>query len=157
MNSLAFGRKSCGKVEPISQESPQIFEVDSATVSRRKLFVSSILPLSTLLASTIPPPASAKYVLNDDGDYDEVAEEDWQTVWKQRLDKANSMSTDEIFNAARGAGNLELKENESDASRKRRAMSACRDNDLRAKSGVKDAKECNKRVMDGDVDFILDK
>jgi hypothetical protein len=67
------------------------------------------------------------------------------------------MSKDEIFNAARGAGNLQLKDGEeSDASRKRRAMSACRDSNLRSKAGVNDAKTCNNRVMIGDSRFILD-
>ena len=44
---------------------------------------------------------------------------------------------------------------ESDASKKRRAMSACRDSGLRSKVGVPDVKACNSRVMGGDVDFIL--
>ncbi len=134
--------------------------------------------MATLSTSTIaivasaPAPANAKYVLNDDGDYDEVQEEDWQTVWKSRLNKANGMSRDEIFAAARGAGNTELKlregEEESDASKKRRAMSACRDGGLRAKAaaaaaaaagggggGGLDQQSCNKRVMGGEFDFIL--
>lgn len=131
---------------------------DTNTLSRRGMIFSSVvasfgatLPLSSM-------PANAKYVLNEDGDYEEVSEEDWQTAWKQRLDKAQSMSTGEIFNAARGAGNIDLKEGEeSDASKKRRAMSACRDGDLRRKAGVKDSKDCNSRVMAGDVNFILEK
>ncbi len=125
-------------------------------ISRRKMIMSGFLSFSAILASTTP--VAAKYVLNDDGDYEEVSEEDWQTVWKQRLDKANNMSTDEIFAAARGAGNLDLKEgDESDASKKRRAMSACRDSGLRTKAGVPDVKACNTRVMDGDFEFILPK
>ena len=68
------------------------------------------------------------------------------------------MSSDEIFAAARGAGNTDLREGEeSAASKKRRAMSACRDSGLRAKAGVGDVKTCNSRVMGGDVDFILGK
>jgi len=68
------------------------------------------------------------------------------------------MSKDEIFEAARGAGNLELKEGEeSDAARKRRAMSACRDKDIRATigNGSMNLKGCNVRVMAGETDFIL--
>lgn len=123
-------------------------------LSRRNMIISGLVSLSTVSLSTTP--ANAKYVLNDDGDYDEVSEEDWQTAWKQRLDKANSMSKDEIFAAARGAGNRDLMEGEeSDASKKRRAMSACRDSGLRSKVGVPDVKACNSRVMGGDVDFIL--
>ena len=111
--------------------------------------------LSTIALASAPDAADAKYVLNDDGEYDEVQEEDWQTAWKSRLDKASGMSKDEIFAAARGAGNTELKEGEeSDASKKRRAMSACRDSGLRAKAGV-DQKSCTQRVMGGELDFIL--
>ena len=67
------------------------------------------------------------------------------------------MTTDEVFAAARGAGNLDLRDGpETDASRKRRAMSSCRDAGLRDKAGVKEnAKECNARVISGEVDFIL--
>lgn len=98
----------------------------------------------------------ARYILNDDGDYEEIEEEAWQTVWKQRLDKASSMSKDEIFNAARGAGNMNLKDGEeSEASRKRRAMSNCRNKDIRKSVGLKDEKQCTARVMSGDFDFIF--
>lgn len=122
--------------------------------------VRDYLPRRTFLVSSvallIPKPAGARYVLNEEGDYDEVEDKDWQTTWKERMDKAQSMSTDEIFNAARGAGNLDLKEGpESDASRKRRAMSACRDAELRKKAGAAEAKECNARVLQGETDFIL--
>jgi len=112
----------------------------------------------TLTTLTAPPPANARYVLDEEGEYVELQEEDWKTAWKSRLDKAQSMSKDEIFEAARGAGNLELKEGEeSDAARKRRAMSACRDGGIRAKAGGNgmDLKACNNRVMAGETDFIL--
>jgi hypothetical protein len=57
-----------------------------------------------------PSTALARYVLDEEtGDYVEVDETDWQTAWKQRLDKASTMSMDEIVQAARGAGNVELK------------------------------------------------
>jgi hypothetical protein len=66
------------------------------------------------------------------------------------------MSTEDVFAAARGAGNMDLKDGEeSDASKRRRAMSACRDSGARAKAGVADSKECNTRVFRGDYDFIL--
>ena len=124
-------------------------------LSRRKMVLSSLASFSAIVSTSSA--ANARYVLNDEtGDYDEVTDEDWQTSWKQRLDKANSMSSDEIFAAARGAGNMNLKEGEeSEASKKRRAMSACRDSGIRAKAGV-DAKSCNSRVMGGELDFILD-
>jgi hypothetical protein len=123
--------------------------------SRRKMLASSLISLSTIMIPLVSP-ANARYVLNEEtGDYDEVTDEDWQTAWKQRAEKAQSMSKDEIFNAARGAGNTDLREGEeSDASKKRRAMSACRDSVLREKAGLKDVKSCNSRVFSGDVDLI---
>ena len=112
---------------------------------------------SVATALVIPGVANAsKFVLNEEGEYEEIEEGDWQSTWKERLDKAQSMTPDEIFAAARGAGNMNLKEGvESDASRKRRAMSGCRDTGLREKAGVKDAKDCTARVLSGDFDFIL--
>lgn len=121
----------------------------SQTVPRRAFLVSSA-------ALLIPKAAGARFILNEDGEFEEVEDKDWQTTWKERLDKAQSMGTDEVFNAARGAGNLDLKEGpESDASRKRRAMSACRDGELRKKAGAPDAKDCNARVVQGETDFML--
>jgi|AntRauTorckE5430_2_1112549.scaffolds.fasta_scaffold02431_1 hypothetical protein len=159
---LAFGfGGSKARVERIPQllrEIPSSIEQDCVQAkmqTRRKMILSSFALFPVLVGACSS--ANARVVLNDDGDYEEVPEEDWQTTWKQRLDKANSMSKDEIFNAARGAGNLQLKDGEeSDASRKRRAMSACRDSNLRSKAGVNDAKTCNNRVMIGDSRFILD-
>ena len=67
------------------------------------------------------------------------------------------MSQDEIFQAARGAGNVNLKEGiESDASKKRRAMSACRDSSVRQKAQAGNEKECTARVFGGEVDFLLE-
>uniref|UniRef100_A0A7S1ZTT4 Uncharacterized protein n=2 Tax=Trieres chinensis TaxID=1514140 RepID=A0A7S1ZTT4_TRICV len=128
---------------------------EPASFSRRSLLAS----IAATAATTVQPSvANARYVLNEDtGDYDEVDDSDWQTAWKERLDKANSMSTDEVFAAARGAGNTELKDGpESESSKKRRAMSGCRDSGLRAKAGTPDVKECTARVLRGDVDFILE-
>jgi hypothetical protein len=101
--------------------------------------------------------ANARYVMNEEtGDYDEVDDPTWQEAWKGRLDKAQSMSSDEVFMAARGAGNLDLKDGEESApSKKRRAMAACRDATLLEKAGVRDPKECTTRIMGGEVDFML--
>ena len=67
------------------------------------------------------------------------------------------MSTEDVFLAAQGASNTELKEGEeSDASKKRRAFAGCRNDKFREKSGVKDAKECTSRVMGGDFQFMID-
>jgi hypothetical protein len=106
-----------------------------------------------------PNQAVAKLVLNEDtGEYDEVKEEDWQTAWKARLDKAQSMSSEEIFMAAQGAGNTQLREGEeSEASKKRRAMAGCRNDAIRKKAGgTKDVIACNSRVMSGDFGFVLE-
>ena len=109
-------------------------------------------------ASWFPQEAQARYILDDEtGDYVEVEDEDWQTEWRQRLDKAKGMSQKEIFEAARGAGNLNLKDgSESDASKKRRAMSACRNTTIRAKANAGNERECTARVFAGEVDFLLD-
>jgi hypothetical protein len=110
-----------------------------------------------IAAAAAPVVSNAAVRLDEDGEYRDVEDVDWQTAWKERLDKAQNMSPDEVFNAARGAGNLDLKDGpESEASRKRRAMSSCRDAGLRAKAGESDAKKCTARVFAGEVDFILD-
>ena len=105
-----------------------------------------------------PTAAMARFVLDDEtGDYVEVDDVDWQTAWKERLDRASSMSSEEIFQAARGAGNTELRSGpESDARKKRRAMSACRDVAVRGTAGAGTEQECTARVLAGEVDFILE-
>lgn len=89
------------------------------------------------------------------GDYVEVEDVDWQTAWKERLDKASSMSQEEIFSAARGASNRPTDGEESAASRKRRALSTCRSTTARKAANVPDEKECTARVLGGETDFIL--
>lgn len=102
-----------------------------------------------------------RYVLNEEtGDYDEIEtdEVDWQTEWKSRYAEIQTMSKDEVFQAARGAGNLDKKdlESESDASKKRRAFSACRDKSVRqTKLDNLDEKTCTQRLLQGDLDFVL--
>eukprot|EP00548_Thalassiothrix_antarctica_P005751 CAMPEP_0194142926 /NCGR_PEP_ID=MMETSP0152-20130528/12143_1 /TAXON_ID=1049557 /ORGANISM="Thalassiothrix antarctica, Strain L6-D1" /LENGTH=163 /DNA_ID=CAMNT_0038842101 /DNA_START=112 /DNA_END=603 /DNA_ORIENTATION=+ len=101
---------------------------------------------------------AARYILNEEtGDYDEVSDVKWQDAWKSRLDKAQSMSSNDVFMAARGAGNTNQKnlDGESLASKKRRAMSACRDENLIQKAGIRDPKECTSRILKGEVDFML--
>ena len=120
----------------------------------RRAFLSTAITTPFLAFSAA---ANARYVLNEDGEYDEVEDEDWQTAWGKRLDKAKNMKTDEIFLAAQGAGNVDLREGEeSDASKKRRALAGCRNSDIRQKSGMKDAKECTARVLGGDFQFMID-
>ena len=124
--------------------------------SRRNFFGATLGTAFSL--TTRPQPSVARYVLDEaTGDYVEVEDKPWQDEWRARLDEASTMSRDEIFNAARGAGNTSLKTGpESDASKKRRAMSACRDAGVRAKVGLKDEKECTARVFGGEVDFLLE-
>ena len=127
----------------------------------RRIFIGSAFSLTA--AASFPRIASAKpktrYVLDDEtGDYVEVVDEgDWQTEWKSRYDQMSKMSKDEIFVAARGAGNLDSKDlaNESQASKKRRAFSGCRDKGTRAKLDNISEKECSKRVLEGDFEFVL--
>ncbi|KAL3935894.1 MAG: hypothetical protein SGBAC_008673 [Bacillariaceae sp.] len=127
---------------------------------RQFLQTSAFATIGMLGASllTFPQAAQAQYVLDDEtGEYVQVEDEDWQTAWRKRLDKAQNMSQDEIFKAARGAGNLELKDGpESDASKKRRAMSACRDAEIREKAKAGNERECTSRVFGGEVDFLLE-
>lgn len=122
------------------------------STSRRALLFSAAV---TLLIPTI---VNARFIMDDDtGEYVEVEERDWQIAWKERLDKAQSMTLDEVFMAARGAGNTNLKDGpESDVSKKRRAMAGCREPGLRKKANVPDEKECTARVLNGDFSFMLD-
>jgi hypothetical protein len=130
---------------------------DDDDETSRRGFLGGFVAAAAVLAST-PSTAMARYILDEEtGDYIEVEDVEWQTAWKQRMDKASSMSTDEIFQAARGAGNAELRSGpESQASMKRRAMSACRDTTVRDKAGVGTEKECTARVFAGEVQFLLD-
>mmetsp|Transcript_19344 Transcript_19344/g.36519 ORF Transcript_19344/g.36519 Transcript_19344/m.36519 type:complete len:212 (-) Transcript_19344:131-766(-) len=133
----------------------QTEEQEDYSRSRRAL-VTSTLPLLMLLATQRP--AAARWILDDDtGEFVEVDDVDWQTAWKERLDKASTMTSDEIFAAARGAGNVVADpQEESPASRKRRALSACRNNTLRSQAGAGTEQECTARVLNGkEVDFIL--
>lgn len=125
-----------------------------AFTPRRAFLVST----AAALMSTNPEMAkAARLMLNEDGEYEEISEADWQTAWKERLEKAQGMTPEEVFMAARGAGNTNLKDGpESDASKKRRAMAGCRDTGIRTKAGIKDPKDCTARVLGGETDFILD-
>lgn len=125
--------------------------------SRRTFFSSSVVA-AALILTTAPAISHARYVLDDEtGDYVELEDQPWQAEWKARLDQASTMSKDEILQAARGAGNVALKTGpESEASKKRRAMSACRDVAVRNKVGLKDEKECTARVFGGEVEFLLE-
>eukprot|EP00547_Thalassionema_nitzschioides_P001644 CAMPEP_0194212150 /NCGR_PEP_ID=MMETSP0156-20130528/11833_1 /TAXON_ID=33649 /ORGANISM="Thalassionema nitzschioides, Strain L26-B" /LENGTH=151 /DNA_ID=CAMNT_0038939897 /DNA_START=66 /DNA_END=521 /DNA_ORIENTATION=+ len=130
--------------------------LQTTLMSRRSLLASS--SAAAIVGIAANQPASARYVLNEEtGDYDEVEDETWQEAWKSRWDKAQTMSTDDVFMAARGAGNTDLKAEgeESLSSKKRRAMAACRDEKRLAESGVQDQKECTGRVLKGEVDFML--
>ena len=77
----------------------------------RRAFVSTSALATAFLATTNI--ANARFVLNEQtGDYDEVLDEDWQTTWGKRLDKAKSMDMEDVFLAAQGAGNTNLREGE---------------------------------------------
>jgi hypothetical protein len=129
----------------------------SNTSSSRRTFLTFVVAVTaTTTTTTTTTVANARYILNEEtGDYEEVQDKEWQTEWKERLDKAQTMSTDDVFLAARGAKNRVEGMEESEASKKRRAMAGCRDTGLLTKSGLTDVKECTARVLQGDVDFML--
>ena len=129
--------------------------VQSSNSSRRAFISTSI---ATAFYTVIPNNAQARYVLNEEtGEYDEIQDDDWKTEWGKRAEKAKTMSKEDIFLAAQGAGNTELREGEeSEASKKRRAFAGCRNDNFRQKSNVTNEKECTKRVMSGDYQFMVD-
>jgi len=131
---------------------------------RRALFQTSAVTSITVLLMA-PLASQARWILDEEtGDYVEVEDVDWQTAWKERLDKASAMTSDEIFAAARGAGNNNSNNSsnrkegeESPASRKRRALSLCRNATLRSQAAAGTEQECTARVLNGkEKDFILD-
>lgn len=133
---------------------------DDATVHRRFFLNTALVGMATIVVSPQPSFAAKRYILDDEtGEYIEQDDEgNWQAEWKSRYDQMQTMTKDEIFMAARGAGNTNQKdlENESLASKKRRAFSGCRDKPTRAKLGNIDEKSCTKRVLEGDLNFVLD-
>lgn len=136
-------------------------EAFQPAASSRRDFVDALIGSTAAAAAAVvamPQPANARFVMDDEtGDYVEVQDVPWQDEWKGRLDKASTMTQDEIFQAARGAGNTNLKSGpESQSSKKRRAMSACRDPTVREKVNLKDEQECTARVFGGDVEFLLE-
>lgn len=154
--SLSFEQRIAAARSPAGHSAP-ISSAATSPSSRRSLLAG--VAGCAIGVSFDPNQAVAKLVLNEDtGEYDEVKEEDWQTAWKARLDKAQSMSSEEIFMAAQGAGNTQLREGEeSEASKKRRAMAGCRNDAIRKKAGgTKDVIACNSRVMSGDFGFVLE-
>lgn len=124
------------------------------TSTSRRAFLSTSIVAAAFTSSA----SNARYILNEEtGEYDEVTDEDWQTTWNKRIEKAKSMSTDEVFLAAQGAGNINLKDGEeSTASKKRRALAGCRNGAMREKSGMNGEKECTARVLGGDYQFMID-
>ena len=125
-------------------------------ISSRRAFLSTSTAIAFL--GLQPIVANARYILNEEtGEYDEVTDDDWKNTWSKRLDKAKTMSNEDIFLAAQGAGNQDLREGEeSEASKKRRAFAGCRNDALRAKGGMKNEKECAKRILGGDYQFMID-
>lgn len=75
-----------------------------------------------------------------------------QNAW----DKSQTMSQREIMLAARGALKPSEAGEESPRSRKRRAMAGCHDEEFRNQAGFSAEKDCNARVLGGDVQFIID-
>jgi hypothetical protein len=158
--SASRGRtRTAHDVKTNADDQRQQQDCSTPSPSRRGLLVGTAVALMTV---AVAPQTSwgvgTRYMMDEEtGEYVQVEDADWQTEWKGRLDKASTMTKDEIFQAARGAGNTDLKTGpESDSSKKRRAMSACRDPNVRAKTGLASEKECTARVFGGDVDFLLE-
>ena len=141
-------------VDGLSASAPNTQQHMHKQSSSRRAFLST----STAFLGLQPIVANARYILNEEtGEYDEVTDDDWQNTWSKRLDKAKTMSNEDIFLAAQGAGNQDLREGEeSEASKKRRAFAGCRNDALRAKGGMKNEKECAKRILGGDYQFMID-
>lgn len=57
---------------------------------------------------------------------------------------------------ARGAGKVDDPTQESERSRKRRAMAGCKDELFRKQAGYEQEAACNARVLEGDPQFMLD-
>ncbi len=63
--------------------------VNGLSVVPRRAFL-----ISTAAASLVPTVSSAantRLMLNEDGEYVEIEEQDWQTAWNERLTKAKGM------------------------------------------------------------------
>lgn len=155
--SLSGNEVSYGGITEESNAKCNHNKNNNNNIERRQVLRNTMALI--LASSSFSSSASnAYYILDEDsGEYVQVEDVKWQNEWKGRLDKMQTMSKEEIFEAGRGAGNVNLKdmENESLASKKRRAMSACRDANARSKAQVKNEKECTARVFSGEVDFIL--
>ena len=132
---------------------------DRRSFTTKTIHTTAVILFTT--TATTPGRVNARYILNEQtGEYDEVNDEDWQTTWSKRLDKAKSMGTEEVFLAAQGAGNLNLRAKgmeESETSKKRRALAGCRNDRLRQLSGDGgSAQECTARVLKNDYQFMVD-
>ena len=75
-----------------------------------------------------------------------------QRAWE----KSAGMSQRDILMVARGAGKVDDPSQESERSRKRRAMAGCKDETFRKDAGYDSEASCNSRVLGGDPQFMLD-
>ena len=129
----------------------------AATVAVRAMPLRRALCISGLSSAAAcfvrPPPAAADTGL---GYVDNAGAKSYSSV-QRAWEKSSTMTNREIMLAARGAGNAAAKQgNESDKSKKRRAMAGCKDDIFRAAASYKDEASCNARVMGGDWQFMLD-
>ena len=111
--------------------------------SRRALLASA--------ACACVSPASAASL----GYVDDAGSKSYSQV-QRAWEKSAGMSQREVLMAARGAGKVEDPSQESDRSRKRRAMAGCKDDQFRKEAGYGVEAECNSRVLGGDPQFMLD-
>jgi hypothetical protein len=151
-----------------ANNSPAAADADDSAITTNS-FDRSSSSTSTAAAAAATTKRNVRYVLDDEtGEYVEVEDPTWQEAWRNRWNEASTMSTDQILEAARGAGNVDKKslDNESPASKRRRALSACRNPDVRSRvvdvngggggGNTLNERDCTARVLkDGEVDFIL--
>ena len=114
------------------------------SLSRRHLMVVAVLPTSAVADTGLGYVDDAGAV-----SYSQV-----QRAWE----KAAKMSDREKLLAARGVAILpkDPTSGDSERSRKRRAMGGCHDDVFRKEAGCESEAQCNRRVLNGDMQFILD-
>ena len=109
--------------------------------------------LAGLLASTcFCSAASAQTGL---GYIDDAGAKSYSSV-QRAWEKSATMTEREKKMAARGVASNVDRATESVKSQKRRSMAGCKDEEYRSNAGYSDEAACNKRVLAGDVTFMLD-
>ena len=104
-----------------------------------------------VVISQLPSPSLAITSL---GYMDDAGVKSYSQV-QRAWEKSATMSQREIILAARGVS-MGKSANESEKSKKRRAMGGCHDELFRRRAGYAKEVDCNARVLGGDVSFMLE-